>query len=194
MPPLYREVFEVCSRNGEPVQRDVYQCFLSQCNLNSAQLKQIWDMAGPPQGLINRTNLYKTLALVAWAQQGKVLSEKLFDNATIKGFNHILEFFNSIIVNGFLEYPTPHLNDLTPIKNLVLQLNLKANPAVLGLTYTEITQLDTISVELVPEKKGLFLKYSEYTVSSRRFNSKVLRRYNDFLALQELLLNRFPYR
>jgi sorting nexin-8 len=136
----------------------------------------IWDLAGPSQGLITRTNLYKTLALVAWAQQGKTLSEKLFNSSAGK------------------EYPTPSIGDLTPVKNLVLQLNLKANPAVLGLTYTEITQLDTISVELVPEKKGLFLKHSEYLVSSRRFNSKVTRRYNDFLALQELLLNRFPYR
>jgi sorting nexin-8 len=103
------------------------------------------------------------------------------------------EFCHNLI-GAIVEYPTPSIGDLTPVKNLVLQLNLKANPAVLGLTYTEITQLDTISVELVPEKKGLFLKHSEYLVSSRRFNSKVTRRYNDFLALQELLLNRFPYR
>ncbi|RZB41738.1 sorting nexin-8 [Asbolus verrucosus] len=176
VPPMYRETFDVCSHNGKPIHRDVYQCLLSQCSLSTSQLKVIWNLAGPSQGFITRTNLYKTLALVAWAQQGKALTEKLFDNSAGK------------------EYPTPSIGDLTPVKNLVLQLNLKANPAILGLTYSEITQLDTISVELVPEKKGLFLKYSEYMVSSRRFNSKVTRRYNDFLALQELLLSRFPYR
>jgi sorting nexin-8 len=182
----------VCSHNGEPVHRDVYQCLLSQCNLSTGQLKVIWDLAGPSQGLITRTNLYKTLALVAWAQQGKTLSEKLFNSSAGKG-EFFCEFCHNLI-GAIVEYPTPSIGDLTPVKNLVLQLNLKANPAVLGLTYTEITQLDTISVELVPEKKGLFLKHSEYLVSSRRFNSKVTRRYNDFLALQELLLNRFPYR
>lgn len=113
---------------------------------------------------------------MAWAQQGKAISEKLFDN------------FNGKV------YPTPELGDLTPIKNLKIQLNLKTNPAVLGMSYSDITQLDTISIELVPEKKGIFLKHSEYIVSSRRFNSKVTRRYNDFVALYELLLNRFPYR
>lgn len=100
-------------------------------------------------------------------------------------------FYVIIIV---LEYPTPSLPDLTPVKNLRIQQHLKANPSNLGLSYTDITQLDTISVELVPEKKGIFLKHSEYIVSSRKFGSKVTRRYNDFVALYELFLNRFPYR
>lgn len=71
---------------------------------------------------------------------------------------------------------------------------MKSNPSILGLTYLEITHLDTITIELVPEKKGIFLKHSEYIVLSKRFNSKVSRRYNDFVALHELLLARFPYR
>lgn len=92
------------------------------------------------------------------------------------------------------EYPTPNLPDLTPVKNLRIQLHLKENPSNLAISYSDITQLDTISVELVPEKKGIFLKHSEYVVSSRKFGAKVTRRYNDFVALYELLLNRFPYR
>ena len=32
------------------------------------------------QGGLSRTSLYKALALVAWAQQGKELSPKLLDN------------------------------------------------------------------------------------------------------------------
>lgn len=176
VPALYRDIFETCSHNGEPIHRDIYQNLLSCCKLDSVKLKTIWDLAGPPQGVITRTNLYKTLALIAWAQQGKNMSEQLFENF------------------GGQEYPTPELGDLSTIKNLKQQLNLKTNPSVLGLTYSDITQLDNINVELVPEKKGIFLKYSEYIVSSRRFNSKVTRRYNDFVALSELLLARFPYR
>lgn len=61
-------------------------------------------------------------------------------------------------------------------------------------TYTEISRLDSVNIELLPDKKGIFLKYSEYTVSSKKFSSRVTRRYNDFLALHELLLSRFPYR
>lgn len=63
-----------------------------------------------------------------------------------------------------------------------------------GFNYSNIAQMDIINIHLVPEKKGIFLKHSEYIVTSKRFNSKVTRRYNDFIALRELLLNRFPYR
>lgn len=79
------------------------------------------------------------------------------------------------------------------MKNLKMKLHVtdKLNN---GFNYTNVVELDTINIELVPEKKGLFLKYSEYIVTSKKFNRKVTRRYNDFVALQELLLNRFPYR
>lgn len=75
-----------------------------------------------------------------------------------------------------------------------IYFSLQKNPTVLGLTYLDITMLDTIKVELAPEKKGIFLKHSEYIVTSQRWNSKVTRRYNDFVALYDLLLSRFPYR
>ncbi|XP_054282836.1 sorting nexin-8-like [Macrosteles quadrilineatus] len=62
------------------------------------------------------------------------------------------------------------------------------------LRYCDLVRIDTIDIELVPEKKGLFIKHVEYLVSSKRFDSRVNRRYNDFIALYEVLLNRFPYR
>ncbi|KAK9885194.1 hypothetical protein WA026_010700 [Henosepilachna vigintioctopunctata] len=176
IPLLYREIFDICSNNGDPINRDIYECLLKQCNLEPNQLKFIWDLAGPPQGVITRTNLYKTLALVAWAQQGKILSEKLLENFSGK------------------EYPSPALSDLSPVRNLKCKISLKSDPSKLGFKYIDITQVDSITVELVPEKKGLFLKHSEYLVTSRRFNSRVTRRYNDFVILNDLLLNRFPYR
>lgn len=86
------------------------------------------------------------------------------------------------------------MGDLTALKAIQSRLTLKNNPAYLGLTYNDIVQLDGITVDLVPEKKGIFLKHSEYLVSSERFMSTVTRRYNDFLALHELLCARFPYR
>lgn len=65
--------------------RDVFQALLSQSNLSGPILRTIWDLTGPPQGLITRTNFYKTLALLAWSQQGKTPSDKLFDHFTGKG-------------------------------------------------------------------------------------------------------------
>ena len=36
-------------------------------------------------GVVSRSNLYKALALVAYAQQGKTVSEKLFQNFSGQG-------------------------------------------------------------------------------------------------------------
>ncbi|XP_066868907.1 sorting nexin-8 isoform X2 [Kogia breviceps] len=68
------------------------------------------------------------------------------------------------------------------------------NPLLLSLTLQELLARDTVQVELIPEKKGLFLKHVEYEVSSQRFKSRVYRRYNDFVVFHEMLLQKFPYR
>ena len=41
------------------------------------------------------------------------------------------------------------------------------NPLLLSLTLQELLARDAVQVELVPEKKGLFLKHVEYAVSSQ---------------------------
>lgn len=52
----------------------------------------------------------------------------------------------------------------------------------------------SIVVKLVPEKRGLFLKYSEYEVKSKAYDTVVRRRYKDFVALYTYLMERYPYR
>ncbi|KAL8175396.1 UNVERIFIED_CONTAM: sorting nexin [Gekko kuhli] len=68
------------------------------------------------------------------------------------------------------------------------------NPLVVSHTLPELLGKDTVQVELIPEKKGLFLKHVEYEVSSKRFKCSVYRRYNDFVVFHETLLQKFPYR
>ncbi|CAO2630357.1 sorting nexin-8 isoform X1 [Chionomys nivalis] len=70
----------------------------------------------------------------------------------------------------------------------------QGNPLLLSYTLQELLARDTVQVELIPEKKGLFLKHVEYEVSSQRFKSSVYRRYNDFVVFHEVLLHKFPYR
>ncbi|XP_047389099.1 sorting nexin-8 isoform X3 [Sciurus carolinensis] len=70
----------------------------------------------------------------------------------------------------------------------------QGNPLLLSCTLQELLARDTVQVELIPEKKGLFLKHVEYEVSSQRFKSSVYRRYNDFVVFHEMLLHKFPYR
>lgn len=78
-------MFAICSHNDEPIHKDVYQKLLAQCKLTPEILRIIWDLVGPTQGTVTRTNLYKTLALVAWAQQGKQPNNKLFETFNGKG-------------------------------------------------------------------------------------------------------------
>lgn len=68
------------------------------------------------------------------------------------------------------------------------------NPLLLSHTLQELLARDSVQVELIPEKKGLFLKHVEYEVSSQRFRASVYRRYNDFVVFHALLLQKFPYR
>lgn len=66
----------------------------------------------------------------------------------------------------FVELPVPALGDLSEVTLLAQRLH-RGNPAKLNHTYSDICNLDTIEVNLVPEKKGIFLKHVEYQVTSK---------------------------
>lgn len=75
------------------------------------------------------------------------------------------------------ELPVPALGDLAEVTLLAQRLHRNSNPVKLNLTYTDICNLDTIEVNLVPEKKGIFLKHVEYQVISKvRGNAKEKKR------------------
>lgn len=136
----------------------------------------IWDAVDNKDGYLSRSGIYKALALTALAQQGKAVNDKLLDSFSGQ------------------ELPKPDLGDLADLKAYNIQLRRQKSPNILGFTYVELCNLDNIKVELMPEKKGLILKHVEYEVTSQRYKSTVLRRYNDFLALNDVLMARFPYR
>lgn len=46
----------------------------------------------------------------------------------------------------------------------------QGNPLLLSHTLQELLSKDSVQVELIPEKKGLFLKHVEYEVSSKVMN------------------------
>ncbi|GLH06083.1 AAEL000956-PA [Gryllus bimaculatus] len=176
VPAVYREIYDMCSYS-DYVSKEVFYKLLLQSELPTHTLSLIWDLAvEPKQCSLSRHSLYKALALVAWCQQGKEPSAKLLENFSGQ------------------ELPKPQLGDLEEVKQFMLQLKHNLSPSQLSLRYSEICLLDTIEVDILPEKKGIILKHVEYQVFSKRFNSLVKRRYNDFLALHELLLGRFPYR
>ena len=67
----------------------------------------------------------------------------------------------------FVDLPKPSLGDLSDLKSLSVRHRRENNPNVLGYNYDELVSLDTVDVELVPEKKGIILKHNEYHVSSK---------------------------
>ena len=54
-----------------------------------------------------------------------------------------------------------------------------------------ILEIDSVTIEPVPTKKGIILRHVEYQVKSEHFRSDVTRRYSDFQTLSELLLYRY---
>ncbi|RZF34611.1 hypothetical protein LSTR_LSTR008636 [Laodelphax striatellus] len=167
-PPLYHEIYKMISSSPAHSRKDLLTKILLKSNLPNDCLSQIWDLISKNQSDLTSHNVFQALALIGWAQQGLEPSTVLFDDIS-KGL------------------PLPSLGDLSDIK-------LKPDPTILGLKYSDLIRIDTIQVDIVPEKKGLFLKHVEYQVISKRFASSVYRRYNDFVALYDLLLSRFPYR
>ncbi|KAL5019326.1 hypothetical protein ScPMuIL_005048 [Solemya velum] len=176
VPPFYREVYEIVCPNQEQVDQDLFVQLLVKSSLPKPKVIQIWELADNKQGFLTRNGLYKALALTALAQQGKTISDQLLGSFSGQ------------------ELPKPTLGDLSDLKYMSMRLRRERSPNLLGFSYQELCDLDTIKVELVPEKKGLILKHVEYEVTSQKYRSTVLRRYNDFLSLHELLLNRYPYR
>ncbi|KAG9349822.1 hypothetical protein JZ751_026175 [Albula glossodonta] len=125
-------------------------------------------------GFLSKLSLYKALALIALAQQGKQPSPKLLEN-------YIQEF------------PKPQLGELKDLQALRMQPT-QESPLVVTQTLAQLLERDSVQVELIPEKKGLFLKHVEYQITSQRFKISVYRRYSDFDLFHELLLQRFAYR
>lgn len=54
---------------------------------------------------------------------------------------------------------------------------------------------EVVTVNLLPEKEGIFMfQHRNYEVASTRRQSKVIRRYSDFVWLLDCLHKRYPFR
>ncbi|XP_034046896.1 sorting nexin-8a isoform X2 [Thalassophryne amazonica] len=125
-------------------------------------------------GFLSKLSLYKALALIALAQQGKQPSPKLLEN-------------------WIQELPKPQLGEPLDLCTLRMQ-PAQENVLMISHSLDSLLARDTVQVELIPEKKGLFLKHVEYQVTSQRYKIAVYRRYSDFDVFHEVLIQRFAYR
>ena len=81
--------------------------------------------------------------------------------------SRVYSYFPQCYVLSTTELPKPDLGDITDMKATSVEVHKKKNPAILGLKYEHLVAMDTISVDLVPEKKGILLKHNEYSVHSQ---------------------------
>uniref|UniRef100_A0A0K8RAZ7 Putative sorting nexin n=1 Tax=Ixodes ricinus TaxID=34613 RepID=A0A0K8RAZ7_IXORI len=81
VPAIYKEVHAILNPSERAeVDRELYGKLLSSTNLPKSTLEQVWELSGARVGPVTRTSLYKSLALLALAQQGKQLDEKSLAN------------------------------------------------------------------------------------------------------------------
>jgi len=66
-----------------------------------------------------------------------------------------------------LELPIPNLGELSDLRTLSHTVRKERSPNALSYSYADLCDLDTVTVALVPEKKGLILKHVEYEISSQ---------------------------
>ncbi|XP_054877516.1 sorting nexin-8a [Poeciliopsis prolifica] len=172
VPAYYREVYEaIRCRTDERVQAEVFKRLLERTGLSKASLSQIAEHIDCTDGFLTKLTLYKALALIALAQQGKKPSPKLFIH----------------------ELPKPQLGELRELGALRMQ-PAQDDVLTISQTFEQLLTKDTIQMQLIPEKKGLFLKHVEYQVTSQRYKISVYRRYSDFDVFHEVLLQKFAYR
>ncbi|PWA17713.1 hypothetical protein CCH79_00008229, partial [Gambusia affinis] len=168
VPAYYRDVYEaIRCRTDERIQAEVFKRLLERTGLSKAALSQIAEHIEYTDGFLTKLTLYKALALIALAQQGKKPSPKLFIH----------------------ELPKPQLGEPRELSALRMQ-PAQDDVLTISQTFEQLLTKDTIQVELIPEKKGLFLKHVEY----QRYKISVYRRYSDFDVFHEVLLQKFAYR
>lgn len=114
---------------------------------------------------------------MALAQQGKPVEERLLQQYEGR------------------EYPVPTVATAGIIKTRLKEKETPdKGPAIFHYTYKELQDLDSVTLTPLSLKKGMVLKHTEYELESYSTRVRVLRRYRDFDALNDLLLSRYPYR
>ncbi|KAL3214556.1 hypothetical protein MRX96_034831 [Rhipicephalus microplus] len=164
VPVLYKEVHGLLNPNDRnEIDRELFGRLLASTNLPKTTLDQVWEYAGAKQGPVTPTSLYRSLALVAIAQQGRQLDEKTLLNL-------------EVLPNPLLPSPAELREKLGLTGRKMMSLDLKSggtDPRILNTSYAQMVAQDTIRVALVPEKKGIILKHVVYEVSSQRYQSPV---------------------
>lgn len=70
-------------------------------------------------------------------------------------------------LNLYTDLPIPKLAPLKEPEKEVVVKPSDVSPTIFGYTYSDLQKMDSITVQIVPEKKGMVFKYQEYLVESK---------------------------
>ncbi|PAA64775.1 hypothetical protein BOX15_Mlig003417g2, partial [Macrostomum lignano] len=164
-----------------PIDRGLFLALLERSGLPAGTLRSIWSLAEPADNYLTKRGLFRALALIGLSQAG--------------GGSERQQAPSLAALRALPEAPTPNFGDLASLAKEAARLRRERQPAKMSMSLEELEELDTVTVTLQQEQKGvLVFRHRVYKVTSRRYDSSNLRRYNDFRSLNELLLQRYPYR
>ncbi|CAF0924773.1 unnamed protein product [Adineta ricciae] len=137
IPSIYRDLFEMINLHGiDKLTLTVFVPLFESPTLTKAILNQIWNAVIKTNSLSSRNEFYKCLALMALAQQGKNVDERLLDN-----------YMNR-------ELPIPTIDSSKELEDRLLRiLRNEQGKHALCFRYGDLCSLDTIQVDLAPDKK-----------------------------------------
>lgn len=174
IPSIYRQLFDMINAFGiEKITQTVFvslfesnlltQPILNQvCNEiqkledNYHLFVQIWTTVVKNSAFSSRNDLYKSLALMALSQQGRTIDERILDNYGDRGDRYLFEKKDYLVD---LDLPVPTIDNITDLENrLIRLLRSEQGKTSLCFRYGDLCSLDTIQINVAPEKKGINTK------------------------------------
>ncbi|KAK7940553.1 hypothetical protein WMY93_003879 [Mugilogobius chulae] len=130
VPAYYREVYEaIHSRTHEKVQLEVFQRLLQKTELSKKLIGQIVEHVECTDGYLNKLSLYKALALIALAQQGKQPSPKCwrttFRRYKLSVYRRYSDFdvFHEVLLQRFAYRVVPALPPKRMLKGVLTSIS-----------------------------------------------------------------------
>lgn len=78
-----------------------------------------------------------------------------------------IEVYCDLSLVSAAELPSPTLASMSELRSSCMKILRKMRPTELGYNYEELKAMDDVSVNLLPEKKGMVFKHVEYLVESK---------------------------
>ncbi|CAO3592242.1 unnamed protein product [Absidia cylindrospora] len=204
LPDPYNKLFNETQRFGR-VSLSALHKILERAQLSSLDIEKIIQMIVPTGSpYVTRPEFTATLALIYCVQNHLDLSlESLYQHRKVLGFPILTPAESSDPINHFDSSLPPitkslysiNIPGLSPSSSSTSTVEAQRDPPTQKLnTKNWFKDIEEIKITIAPEREGLIFKHVNYIITSQQRSSIVLRRFNDFWWLMEILTCRYPFR